>query len=127
MSAEDMPTAVLPAGDATAELLGALQEMVLRHPVAAQALFRAFVAEGRAFAQTEEGRAWAARLARSELVRQGRVTWDAVTLSALDDREETVFPTAILDAFARAVASADLHALLGEVLDASLLAGRHAG
>src|SRR5262245_52464143 len=128
MSADDaIPTIVLPAEDRTVELLGTLHELVLRHPAAAQAIFRAFVAEGRAFAKTDEGRRWAEHLSRTDLVRQGRVAWDAVTLNALDDQPATVLPTAILDAFARAIASADLHALLAEVLDESLVGGGHAG
>ena len=49
--------------------------------------------------------------------------WDAVSLNALDDREETVIPTAILDAFAPAMAAEDVHGILRRVLSASLLAG----
>ncbi len=113
----------IPEDDAVESLLGVLHGLIVRHPAAAQALFRALVAEGRAFAATEEGGRHAERLRRSELVRQGRVVWDAVSLNALDDREETVIPTAILDAFARAMAAEDVHGILRRVLSASLLAG----
>jgi hypothetical protein len=122
-----LPTLVLPPEappDPVAEALGQLQEMVLRHPVATQALFRAFVAEGRRFADTEDGRRWAERLARSDLVRQGRVAWDGLTLNAFDDSEETVLPTAILDAFTKAIAARDLHAVLATVLEEGLLGAR---
>ncbi|MFT3772739.1 MAG: hypothetical protein QM820_45700 [Minicystis sp.] len=54
-------------------------------------------------------------------MRQGRVAWDGLTLNALDDREETVLPTVILDAFAHAVASADIHAVLARALEDGLL------
>lgn len=113
----------IPEDDAVESLLGVVHGLIIRHPAAAQALFRALVAEGRAFAATDEGAPWASRLRRSELVRQGRVVWDAVSLNALDDREETVLPTAILDAFTRAMASEDVHGILRRVLAASLLAG----
>lgn len=108
--------------------LGELHALIVRHPVAAQALFRAFVAEGRAFAGTAEGARWMEQLRRSDLVRQGRVVWDTVSLNALDDREENVFPSAILDAFARALVSTDMHALLARVIDGSVLgSGADAG
>lgn len=111
----------MPASDDPAKLLNYLQELVFRHPAAAQAMFAAFVAEGRAFAKTEEGRQWHERLARSDLVRQGRVAWDGLTLNALDDEEETVLPTVILEAFAKAIASSDLHAVLAKALDEGIL------
>lgn len=123
MSRADVPTLILPddRDDEVASLLAMLQELVFQHPAAAQALFRAFVAEGRAFARTEEGKGWARRLARSDLVRQGRVAWDGLTLNAFDDREETVLPTVILDAFAKAIADADLHAILAKVVEGGIL------
>lgn len=102
-------------------LLNALQEMVFRHPAAAQALFSSLVAEGRAFAETPEGKVWKEKLARSDLVRQGRVAWDGLTLNALDDQEDVVLPTVILDAFAKAIASADVHAVLAQALEEGIL------
>jgi hypothetical protein len=107
--------------DPVAAALGQLQKLAFSHPVAMQALFRAFVEEGRRFARTKEGREWAHRLAGSDFVRQGRVVWDSVTLNAFDDREETVLPTAIVDAYTKAIASDDLHALLTSLLQSSLL------
>jgi hypothetical protein len=118
-----LPTLVLPGDelpDPVAVAIGHLQELAFSHPVAMQALFRAFVAEGRQFARTDEGRHWAERLARSDLVRQGRVAWDSVTLNAFDDREDTVLPTAIVDAFTKAIATHDLHAVLAKVLEVGL-------
>jgi hypothetical protein len=127
----EVPTLVLPAEeeDDAAALLGHVQELIFRHPVAAQAIFRAFVAEGRAFAHTEEGRGWADRLSRSDLVRQGRLVWEAVSLNALDDREDTVLPSALLDAFAKAISEADLHAVVESMVRQGVLrgAGGHAG
>lgn len=117
----------IPEDDAVESLLGVLHGLIVRHPGAAQALFRSLVSEGRAFAATEEGAEWAQRLRRSELVRQGRVVWDAVSLNALDDRQDTVIPTAILDAFTRAMASEDVHGILRRVLAASMLSGGASG
>lgn len=122
----EIPTIEIPEDNPAEAMLAELHALVIRHPVAAQALFRALVHEGKAFARTDEGQAWAQRLGRSDLVRQGRVVWDAVSLNALDDRDEVVVPTAILDAFAKAIATSDLHALLARVLDQSLLGGADA-
>jgi hypothetical protein len=122
--ADGVPTLVLPDdrhSEPVAVALGCLQELTFTHPVAMQAIFRAFVAEGRRFARTDEGRSWAERLARSDLVRQGRVAWDSLTLNAFDDREETVLPTAIVDAYTKAIASDDLHAVLASLLQNGLL------
>lgn len=128
MKDEEIPTLVLPKSeDATVEALAYLQELLFRHPIAAQALFRAFVLEGRAFEATPSGQAWKKRLSRSDFVRQGRVVWDSVTLNALDDRAETVLPTAILEAFTKAIASADVHAVLANVLDSAIARGAPSG
>ena len=106
--------------DAVAVALRMLQGLAFSHPIAMQAIFRALVAEGRRFARTESGRQWAERLARSDFVRQGRVGWDCVTLNAFDDREDTVLPSAILDAYTKAIATHDLHAILATVIQSGL-------
>ncbi len=85
---------------------------MLKHPIAAQALFSTFVAEGRRFAQTEEGHQWQEALAGSELVRRGRALWEGLSLNLLEDSPGTVLPTAILDAVVQAVTREDLDRLL---------------
>lgn len=88
--------------DALTATLRRLQEAILLHPVAAQALFFALVQEGRAFARTEEGQQWLARLDGSELMTRSRVLWDALTVRALEDDPDTVLPTAVLEALVKA-------------------------
>lgn len=114
--AEEVPEVVL--GDESSELmevLRAAQGLLVRHPIAAQALFQAFVAEGRRFAQTPEGAAWQARLAGSELIRRGRVVWEVGTLNVLEESSETVMPSKILDAIAKAAATRELEPLLARL------------
>lgn len=82
-------------------LLDVLQRAVLDHPVAAQAAFAALVAEGRAFARTEEGKEWSRRLAGSRLVEKGRAIWEVVTLNVLEDDPSIVVPSKVLDAFVK--------------------------
>jgi len=77
--------------------LRAIQETVLRHPVAAQAAFAALVAEGRRFAETPEGARWKERLARSVLLHEARLVWRMATLSSLEEDPPDVLPSAYLD------------------------------
>lgn len=94
--------------DPLASTLRRLQQAILLYPVAAQALFAGFVREGRAYAKTDMGRAWQARLAGSELVIRARVLWDAMTVRGLEDDPNTVLPTAILEAIVKAAADSDM-------------------
>lgn len=98
-----------------AGLLRRLQLVLLEHPVAAQAAFAALMAEGRRFAATPEGAAWRAALEGSDIVRNGRRLWDAVSMSMLEEDPATIVPSAYLEALLRAAASADLEALLGKL------------
>lgn len=94
------------------ELLRGVQRALLEHPVAAQAAFTALIAEGRRFAATPEGADWMAALAGSDLVRQARQVWEAVSLNLLEDDPSTIVPSAYLEALLRAASSADLEGLL---------------
>lgn len=102
-------------GDELAELLRRVQRALFRHPVAAQAAFAALMAEGRRFAGTPEGAAWKAALEGSELARNGRRLWDALSMGMLEEDPATIVPSAYLEALLRAAASADLDALLGKL------------
>jgi hypothetical protein len=110
--------------DALEEVFHRLRLLILSHPVAAQAVFRALVAEGRAFARTAAGQRWAAVLADSPLVRRGRLVWDVATLRTLDDDPQTLVPSAIADAFVKATAADALEPLLSELFEGSFDADR---
>lgn len=99
------------------DLLTRLQLAIVAHPIAAQALFRALVAEGRAFAATPAGRRWAAMLADSPLVQRGRMVWDVTTLRMLDDDPDTVLPTTLMDAFVRTAAKETLEPFLSRLFE----------
>jgi hypothetical protein len=88
-----------------------------KHPIAAQAIFRAFVAEGRAFAKTNEGRAWRDELARSELIRRGRVVWEVGTLNLLEENDETVLPSKLLDALVYAAGIEAIEPFLSKLFE----------
>ncbi len=99
------------------ERLRQLQFSLLRHPVAAQAAFSAIVAEGRRFAETEEGREWLLRLQDSDLARRGRVVWEVVTLKMLEERSPDPLPSAYLDALVKTCASEELEPLLARLFE----------
>lgn len=111
-----VPTLVV--GDPEQDLVRILREaqyLLLAHPVAAQAAFSAFVAEGRRFAETSAGRAWSERLAGSELMQKGRVAWEVVTMKLLEESPPDVLPQAYVQALAKAAASPELEPLLSRL------------
>lgn len=111
---EDVPDA---RDDELHDHLTRLQLAIIAHPIAAQAAFRALVAEGRAFAETPEGQRWAAMLVDSPLIQRGRMVWDVTTLRMLDDDPETVLPTMLMDAFVRTTAKEVLEPFLSKLFE----------
>lgn len=103
--------------DELSRLLHELRWVLFKHPIATQAAYRALVREGRAFAQTDEGRAWRARLERSELIRRGTSLFDLGTMSMLDPDSDQLLPTHLIDAFARAASRLDLEEALARRLE----------
>ena len=111
---------VLTLEDEGQELLSILEEaqyLILRHPIAAQGLFAAFVAEGRCYAHTAEGRRWTERLAGSDLIRKGRVVWEVTTMKVLEEDAPNVFPSAYAEAFAQVTRQHPLEPLLSRLFD----------
>lgn len=79
------------------ELLRRAQHFLLAHPLMAQTAFSALVSEGRRFATSEEGARWQQALEGSALVCRARQLWSATTLNVLEERRETVVPSAYLE------------------------------
>jgi hypothetical protein len=92
------------------------QHLLVKYPQPARHLIQAFVNEGKKYAQTEEGRAWKERLAKSQLVRRGRFIWDAYSLDALLENEAGQLPSAWLDIILAAVANPDLETILSNLV-----------
>jgi hypothetical protein len=116
--AGELPRLVLRSPDQLEQLLGRVERLLARDPVAARALIGALVAEGRRFAATPEGRHWQAILARSPLVRQGRVVWQAAGLNRLTANVDhrTLLPSDWLRLAADVLANANLEAVLSRRL-----------
>jgi len=103
--------------DEVGRLLRALQRLLLKYPVASQAMFTALVAEGRLFAATEAGQGWRQRLAASPLIRRGRVVWDETSLRMLEEDPATVIPSAVVDAFVHAAVMDGLEPFLSRLFE----------
>ncbi len=80
------------------QLLLQLQTSAFKHPLAAQALFCALAAEGRAFVATPEGQAWRDRLVGSELLHRARIVLDLPGFSSLGHGAPGSLPTNYVDA-----------------------------
>jgi hypothetical protein len=103
---------------ALVHLLERLRDVLLRHPMAAQAAFASLVAEGRRFAATSEGEAWKQRLVGSELLERLEVVWRTVGMNAFVEQPTEVLPSFFLDGAIRAAARRGLEPLLAAIFDA---------
>src|SRR5687767_10038398 len=79
--------------DELSRVLYELQLLVIKHPISAQAAFRALIAEGRRFAETEEGATWKSRLAGSELMLRSRSVWEVATQNMLEEPAPRTLPS----------------------------------
>ena len=95
-----------------------VQHILIKNPQAARTILQAFIAEGRRFAETEEGQVWQDVLSRSELAKRSRLLWDAYSLDALVDVETDtkLLPQTWLDVLTAAVSSPDLETILSTLV-----------
>jgi hypothetical protein len=91
------------ATEAVDEALRRLRRAVVKHPFAAQSIHAALVREGRAFAETEEGRLVRERLLRSEIVTRMRSAWEIVTFGMLAEPTTGGLPSTMAEAFVHSV------------------------
>ena len=87
-----------PVDEEVARLLTRLQRLLVKYPVAAQAAFSALVAEGRAFARTEEGAKYDAKLRTSRALSRSWLILERVSSRMLVDRDRVVLPSTYIDA-----------------------------
>lgn len=115
---DDLPRLILRENnDTLTQLLLNGKRLLVQHPQVARAIVQGFVAEGRRFAETSDGQAWKAVLSQSELVRRGRLIWEAYGLDAMLETESGfVVPSAWLDLIVEAVANSDLETVLSTLM-----------
>jgi hypothetical protein len=103
-----------------AQLMSALEAVhraIFKYPMAIQAAFGALVAEGRRYAQTEDGAILCDRLARAREMGRARLLWDVLSLSAFTEQSEGPLPSVFADTLVRALRSRHLEPLLSKVLE----------
>jgi len=110
--------------DELARIIWRAQVVLLKHPVAARAAFRVVAAEGRRFAETEEGAQWKERLAGSDLIRRGRSVWEVATLGMVDETTR-VLPMQFVDMLCYAAGLADLEPALARAVEPDAEHVRH--
>jgi hypothetical protein len=79
------------------DALGELQQFVLQHPVAAQKIFAALVAEGRRYAATPEGARRARALADLPAMARARQFWESSLAGVLEEGGDTVLPSSYVE------------------------------
>lgn len=102
--------------DDVARLVTCAHAVLLKHPIASRAAFRALVAEGRRFAETDAGRGWKERLEASDLVERARSVFEIASLGMLDEKPD-VLPTQLIDMLAYAVSVEDLEPRLARAVE----------
>ena len=89
------------------EVLLALQSAVLKHPAASQAILSALTAEGRQYAQTEEGK----------LVLTTWRVWEGTSLWSFNPDEDCILPSAYVDALFMSAGSKDIESVIENLVN----------
>lgn len=111
------PVSPVPRDELVDQALHQLARAIVKHPLAAQAAYRALVREGRAFAATDEGRRVRAGLARSELAARLRTAWQLVTFGMLEgDAPPGAIPSVLVEALVQAVFRSRFEARLSDAI-----------
>lgn len=84
------------------------QRALVTHPVATQSAFVALAREGRAFAKTDDGRAWTRVLEGAPAVQRLRTLWEAANFTLSADEQDATLPSAMIELFVRSAASGDV-------------------
>jgi hypothetical protein len=103
--------------DETIQRLRQAQALLIKYPVAGQAVFAALVKEGRRFAKTTEGTRWKTRLASSSLLATARTLFEGISGGMVSEGGGAL-PSVYVDAFLSAL-DRQLEEVLAEVAGAT--------
>lgn len=101
--------------DTLLALLRELHLLLARHPRVTSAVISAFVAEGRTYASTAEGRRLRDALLGSERLRRARLLWNAFGLERHAVRASSFKPSLLLGLVIAATASPHLEELISRL------------
>ena len=107
-------------------LLRRARMVLFRHPLASQAAFSALVAEGRAYAKTDQGAQLKRELTASPSARRLRTVFEIATMNALREKPDTLMPTAVIEASSRILAERYLEERLSHVFESVDVANQRA-
>lgn len=113
---EPLPRLVIKDNDLFIKLLRECQRFLIENPKAARTIARALVAEGRQFEQTDEGQRWKAIANESELVKRGRLIWQAYGLDTMVNEDPALTPSEWLDLIMDILDHVDLEAILSTLM-----------
>lgn len=102
--------------DVVLQRLRGIQTVLVKYPIAGRAAFGALVREGRRFAESDAGRDWMGRLARSPLLARARTLFEGLAAGIANDREGSL-PSSYIDGLVGAL-DRDLERVLRDVADA---------
>jgi hypothetical protein len=97
MADESSPT------DGVSNVLVQLQRILAEHPDALRALAGALASEGRAYAETPEGRDLRERLVRSEYATRLRSVWDIVSFDVSRELRPSLLPSTAIESLVRSI------------------------
>jgi hypothetical protein len=103
---------VLQERDLLSRLLPEVRRWIVCYPGLAVGLINGLVAEGRAFAETPKGERTKAAFEQWDVVRRGRLLWDACGLDALLRDHPGPLPSHWLGQVLEGLAAVDLESLL---------------
>ena len=111
-----LPRLSLQDNDLLLRLLRDGQHLLLYNPRTAQSILQALVAEGRHFAQTPDGRLWQQKIAESDIIKKGRLIWQAFGLDNLLKDEPDIIPSEWLEHISKALDNTDLETMLSQLI-----------
>jgi hypothetical protein len=97
------------------DVIGELQQFVLQHPVAAQKVFTALVAEGRRYAATDAGARRSRDLASLPAMARARQFWESSLAGMLEEGGERVLPSSYVEIILQGAGLKQPEALLSKI------------
>ena len=103
--------------DAVRMLLYIGRQFISQRPEILGPLVRGLIAEGKQFAETDDGEVWMVRLSDSRFIRQGRLLWHAAGLDAFVRDEPCEVPSELISGWIESLGTIDLDTVFTSLLE----------